>query len=191
MFDYWQHSNPSPPSSPCVPFLGKLTRKWTGSFPGCWWKVQTMQTQPLLTLTLPWTIVQTKATCPSLCSSHFEMVWLPALPRSPHYMSNKTFHTLLAHVWHHQSQQLNYFCMGGGPQVNQMLLYWSSEDCYEYIVNICLAERDLKLCIYYSALPPMAVHLVGLVEVGKGLPTLGSILFFFLMLHWSTFIIHQ
>lgn len=58
---------------------------------------------------------------------------------------------------------------GGGLQVNWVLLCWCSEDYYEHVVNKCVAERDLKLCIHYSALPPMAMHLVGMV-VGKRSP---------------------
>lgn len=39
-----------------------------------------------------------------------------ALPRKPHYVSNKPFHRLLVHAWHHQSQYPNHI-LGGGIEL--------------------------------------------------------------------------
>lgn len=101
------------------PRLGKLR-----SPPRCnllWHQqeVQTMQgsspragtlTQPPLLTTL-----KTPSQSPfSALSSHFWTSFevCPAFPRIPHNVSNKPFHILLAHVWHHQFWQCTKFWVG-------------------------------------------------------------------------------
>lgn len=174
---------PHTPSSPWVSSLVKPTRKWTLSFPGWEWQVQTMQTQLLLTLGLPPAPTpKTKAICPSFWPSQFRMAWVPALPGSLHYVSNKTFYPLLVHVWHQPSEPLLQgwwaVCRANEDkniQANWALLCWSSEDCCEH--SACLAEETWSHAFIIQALPPRTVYLVGLV-VGKLFPPSWQCVFF-------------
>lgn len=79
-------------------------------------------------------------------SNHFRPAWeaCPNLPREPYYMSkiNKSFHTLLVYVWHHQFRHWNRllggnpFCFRRGATTSVLLI------CSSLIPSFSLAETE-------------------------------------------------
>lgn len=86
-------------------------------------------------------------------SNHFRPAWeaCPNLPREPYYMSNinKSFHTLLVYVWHHQFQHRNQllggnpFCFRRGATTSVLLI------CSSLIPSFSLTEMEALIFYHH------------------------------------------
>lgn len=118
MFDCWEISSSTASPLPSGSHSGKQIRKSRNFLLWLWWRVQTTQhlawgREPSPTQHHNKYRASNQSFFLSLFSYFYACIGAcSALPRKPHYVGNKCFHTLLTYVWNHQSQYPNQTLCG-------------------------------------------------------------------------------
>lgn len=125
-FDIWLLTAFMPHLSlfPCVPYnwwADKQSRCYPLLRCGAGWVFKPCKPHPVLkpSLTHPLTIIKTQTSFLSLLAQAIQglLKWPDLLSRDVNYVNNKTFHTLLGCVLHHQFQHLDQ-TLGRGPSAS-------------------------------------------------------------------------